>query len=82
MTQSQFVTMMVKFRWVKSRLLLKMLTLSKSEVNVGMVFQRPNPFPKSIYDNVGYGVRLHTKPSREELDAIVEKSLKVCSDMG
>ena len=44
--------------------------------NVGMVFQRPNPFPKSIYDNVGYGVRLHTKPSREELDAIVEKSLK------
>ena len=44
--------------------------------NIGMVFQRPNPFPKSIYDNVGYGVRLHTKPSREELDAIVEKSLK------
>ena len=43
---------------------------------VGMVFQKPNPFPKSIYDNVGYGVRLHTKPTREELDAIIEKSLK------
>ena len=44
--------------------------------NIGMVFQRPNPFPKSIYDNVGYGVKLHTKPTREELDSIVEKSLK------
>ena len=43
---------------------------------IGMVFQRPNPFPKSIYDNVGYGVKLHTKPTREELDAIIEKSLK------
>ena len=43
---------------------------------IGMVFQRPNPFPKSIYDNVGYGVKLHFKPTREELDAIVEKSLK------
>lgn len=44
--------------------------------NIGMVFQRPNPFPKSIYDNVGYGVKLHYKPTREELDSIVEKSLK------
>ncbi|MDA0648792.1 MAG: phosphate ABC transporter ATP-binding protein PstB [archaeon] len=43
---------------------------------IGMVFQRPNPFPKSIYDNVGYGVKLHFKPSRDELDSIVEKSLK------
>ena len=44
--------------------------------NIGMVFQRPNPFPKSIYDNVGYGVRLHNQPLREELDKIVEKSLR------
>ena len=44
--------------------------------SIGMVFQRPNPFPKSIYENVGYGVRLHHKPTREELDGIVEKSLK------
>jgi|TARA_X000001036_G_scaffold435915_1_gene478082 phosphate transport system ATP-binding protein len=43
---------------------------------VGMVFQKPNPFPKSIYDNVGYGVRLHYTPSRRELDRIVEQSLK------
>ena len=41
-----------------------------------MVFQRPNPFPKSIYDNVGYGVKLHNKPTRGELDSIIEKSLK------
>jgi len=43
---------------------------------IGMVFQRPNPFPKSIYDNVAYGVRLHYKPSRAELDQVVEKSIK------
>ena len=41
-----------------------------------MVFQRPNPFPKSIYENVAYGVRLHHQPACEELDAIVEKSLR------
>ena len=43
---------------------------------VGMVFQRPNPFPKSIYDNVAYGVRLKGGVSKGELDAIVETSLK------
>ena len=44
---------------------------------VGMVFQKPNPFPKSIYDNVAYGPRIHgLAQSRVELDEIVEKSLK------
>jgi len=43
---------------------------------VGMVFQRPNPFPLSVYDNIGYGPRLHGKPKRDELDGIVEKSLR------
>lgn len=44
---------------------------------VGMVFQKPNPFPKSIYDNVAYGPRIHgLTDSKEELDAIVEKSLR------
>jgi phosphate transport system ATP-binding protein len=43
---------------------------------VGMVFQRPNPFPKTIYDNVAYGPRLHKKYSKSELDMIVEESLK------
>jgi len=44
---------------------------------VGMVFQKPNPFPKSIYENVAYGPRIHgLAEGRSELDAIVERSLK------
>ena len=43
---------------------------------VGMVFQKPNPFPKSIYDNVAYGPRIHGIKKKQDLDAIVEKSLK------
>lgn len=42
---------------------------------IGMVFQRPNPFPKSIYDNVAYGPRVHGIRRRSVLDDIVEKSL-------
>lgn len=43
---------------------------------VGMVFQKPNPFPMSIYDNIAYGPRIHGIRSRKELDEIVEMSLK------
>lgn len=43
---------------------------------VGMVFQKPNPFPKSIYDNIAFGPRSHGVRKREELDEIVENSLK------
>ncbi len=43
---------------------------------IGMVFQRPNPFPKSIYDNVAYGPRLAGGVGRAELDGIVETSLR------
>ena len=43
---------------------------------VGMVFQNPNPFPMSIYDNIAYGPRTHGIHSRQKLDAIVEKSLR------
>jgi len=43
---------------------------------IGMVFQKPNPFPKSIYDNVAYGVRLYERKSKADLDAIVEDSLR------
>ena len=43
---------------------------------VGMVFQKPNPFPMSIYDNVAYGPRTHGIRSRAKLDEIVEKSLR------
>lgn len=44
--------------------------------SVGMVFQQPNPFPMSIYDNIAYGPRTHGIKNRHKLDAIVEKALK------
>ena len=44
--------------------------------NVGMVFQKPNPFPMSIYDNVAYGPRTHGVRNRAKLDEIVEQSLR------
>jgi phosphate transport system ATP-binding protein len=43
---------------------------------VGMVFQKPNPFPMSVYDNIAFGPRTHGVRSRTELDEIVEQSLK------
>ena len=52
--------------------------VSSNEVRrrIGMVFQKPNPFPKSIYDNVGYGPRLARRIAKSELDDIVEESLR------
>lgn len=54
---------------------------SETDVNelrreIGMVFQKPNPFPMSIYDNVAYGPRTHGIKSRTKLDEIVERSLR------
>lgn len=43
---------------------------------VGMIFQQPNPFPKSIYENVAFGPRLQGVTSKSDLDDIVEESLK------
>ncbi|HOI76589.1 MAG TPA: phosphate ABC transporter ATP-binding protein PstB [Methanofastidiosum sp.] len=43
---------------------------------IGMVFQKPNPFPRSIYDNIAYGPRIHGIKNKKDLDTIVEKSLK------
>ena len=48
----------------------------KLRTKVGMVFQKPNPFPMSIYDNVAYGPRTHGIKDKKELDKIVEESLK------
>ena len=42
---------------------------------VGMVFQKPNPFPMSIYDNITYGPRIHGQRNRKKLDEIVERTL-------
>ena len=44
--------------------------------NVGMVFQKSNPFPKSIYENVAYGCRIHGMSNKTQLDEIVERSLR------
>ena len=44
--------------------------------NIGMVFQKPNPFPMSIYDNIAYGPRTHGIRSKAQLDEIVERSLR------
>src|SRR6266566_1867717 len=46
---------------------------------VGMVFQKSNPFPKSIYDNIAYGLRLHGVKSKSEVDAVVEQSLRAAA---
>lgn len=46
---------------------------------VGMVFQKPNPFPMSIYDNIAYGPRTHGVVSKSKLDEIVEKSLRAAA---
>lgn len=51
------------------------VNLNRLRRQIGMVFQRPNPFPMSIYDNVAYGVRVAGRHSRAELDAIIEAAL-------
>jgi phosphate transport system ATP-binding protein len=54
----------------------KMPDVSVLRKRVGMVFQKPNPFPMSVFDNVAYGPRTHGVKSRQELEMIVEKSLR------
>ena len=54
----------------------KQIKYIKNSHRVGMVFQQPNPFPKSIYDNVAYGPRIHGIRKKSQLDEIVERSLR------
>ncbi|MDN6294241.1 MAG: phosphate ABC transporter ATP-binding protein PstB [Alkalibacterium gilvum] len=59
----------------------KKLDIKKAKVEslrteVGMVFQKPNPFPKSIYDNIAYGPRIHGIKDKKTLDEVVERSLR------
>lgn len=54
----------------------KDIDVSALRKRVGMVFQKPNPFPMSIYDNIAYGPRTHGIRKKRELDEIVEKSLR------
>ena len=54
----------------------KSVNVAELRRKVGMVFQKPNPFPKSIYENVAYGLRIQGINGRRTLDAVVEKALK------
>lgn len=54
----------------------KGLDVTQLRKRIGMVFQKPNPFPMSVYDNVAYGPRLHGVHSKKELDALVEQALR------
>lgn len=54
----------------------KGLDVTELRRRIGMVFQKPNPFPKSIYENVAYGLRIQGINKREKLDKVVEDSLK------
>nr|WP_257009071.1 phosphate ABC transporter ATP-binding protein PstB [Nosocomiicoccus ampullae] len=54
----------------------KKMSLESLRTKVGMVFQKPNPFPKSIYENIVYGPRVHGIKDKKTLDEIVERSLK------
>ena len=49
--------------------------LARLRARVGMVFQKPTPFPMTIYDNVAFGVRLHHRKTKSEMDAVVERAL-------
>ncbi len=54
----------------------KEIDVTSLRKNIGMVFQKPNPFPMSVYDNVAYGPKLHGKYTKAQLDDIVERSLR------
>ena len=54
----------------------KGIDLAELRKRVGMVFQKPNPFPMSIYDNIAYGPRVHGIRKKKVLDEIVEKALR------
>ncbi|WP_413111434.1 phosphate ABC transporter ATP-binding protein PstB [Thaumasiovibrio sp. DFM-14] len=52
------------------------IDVSRLRIKVGMVFQKPNPFPMSIYDNIAYGLRAQGVKDKKHLDEVVEKSLR------
>ncbi len=63
-------------RFAGQELFDKTLDVIELRRRVGMVFQKPNPFPKSIYENIAYGLRIAGRARRGELDEVVEKSLR------
>ncbi|WP_090989412.1 phosphate ABC transporter ATP-binding protein PstB [Bacillus sp. OV322] len=64
----------IKYRG--TNILDKSYAVEELRTHVGMVFQKPNPFPKSIYENVAYGPKLHGIKNKKELNELIEKSLR------
>ena len=72
--------------WITGRVLLDGQDIYGSRINamqlrrrIGMVFQKPNPFPKSIYENIAFGPRVNGVRDRDKLDEIVERSLRAAA---
>jgi phosphate transport system ATP-binding protein len=60
----------------KDNILDPKVDLESLRARIGMVFQKPTPFPMSIYDNIAFGIRLYRRPGRAELDRLVEEALQ------
>ena len=73
------VTITGKVTYNDKDIYAKDVDVNELRKNVGMVFQKPNPFPMSIYDNIAYGPRTHGIKSRAKLDEIVENALRDAS---
>ncbi len=65
-----------KIKYRGNNIFDKSFPVEELRTSVGMVFQKPNPFPKSIYENVAYGPKIHGMRDKKKLDEIVEKSLR------
>ena len=63
-------------RAVRANIFAKDVDVNELRRDIGMVFQKPNPFPMSIYDNIAYGPRTHGVSSKVKLDEIVEQALR------
>lgn len=70
------VTTSGSIKYYDTEILEPNLDVSALRKEVGMVFQKPNPFPMSVYDNIAYGPRTHGIKNKAELDEIVERSLR------
>jgi phosphate transport system ATP-binding protein len=70
------VRMSGEINFNEQNILSNKMDLVELRKKVGMVFQKPNPFPKTIYENVAYGPRVHGMKKKAKIDEVVEKSLK------
>ncbi len=62
--------------WFDGENVLGKIDVHQLRARIGMVFQKPTPFPMSIYDNIAFGIRLHREVSKTEMDGLVEDALR------